>query len=422
MNKNGTRKQKSGRCWVGLDWGQEEHAVSIVNDERMLLEQFKVGATLANMKSLATRLHGVGSVAGIAIEATCNPVVGFLRNGGFAVYPVNPKMSKNWRASISVAASKSDERDGYVLAVELARRHEALRVLKDNEPAAAELAGLCEKVRDLVEQRTALLQRLKATLRQYYPGILSFFSDWSSPVAWRFINRFPRPRALAHARKDTLIAFLKANRIGLRPLWLERIDACCEVAQWPTPANSLALEVMAIATVKQLQALQPYIDKCDKLIAERTREFPNAPLLRSLPGAGQRLAPALTAITAIMVNEEGGLQALRCKSGIGPVENKSGKRCGVHIRRRCNKHWRNIMHLFANSSTTWCAWAKAFYDLRREHGDRHATALRKLADKWLKIIRRMLATGETYNDKRYVESLRRNGSPVYRKLCEQLSG
>ena len=80
------------------------------------------------------------------------------------------------------------------------------------------------------------------------------------------------------------------------------------------------------------------------------------------------------------------------------------------------------MHLFARCSTVSCAWAKAFYDMHREQGDSHATALRKLADKWLKIINRMLDTGEPYDDARYVESLRKHGSPVYSRLCGKACG
>ena len=68
------------------------------------------------------------------------------------------------------------------------------------------------------------------------------------------------------------------------------------------------------------------------------------------------------------------------------------------------------------------ARAKAFYDMHRQRGDTHAGALRKLADKWLKIISGMLATGEPYDDQRYVEALRENGSPVYLRLCEKTSG
>jgi len=422
MNEDTTRTQQEQRCWVGLDWGGEEHAVSVVNNAREVVGKFKTGTSLAELEQLAKRLRGFGAVAGIAIEATRNPVVNSLFSAGFTIYPINPKLSKNWRDCNSVAGVKNDERDGLVLAMELAGRHASLRTLKRDDPSAAELAGLCEKVRDLIDERTALVQRLKATLGQYYPGIRGFFSDWTSPVAWRFVKRFPRPEKLARARKQTLIAFLKTNRVGLKPIWFKRIDARGEVARWPRPADSAALEVMALATVAQLQALQPHIDKCDRLIAQCARDLPHIHLLDSLPGAGKRLAPALAAITAAAAVEPERFEGIRCMSGVAPVEDQSGKRRRVRVRRRCNKHWRNIMHLFAQCSTVSCAWAKAFYDMRREQGDRHASALRKLADKWLKIIFRMLKTGEPYDDARYVKALCNNRSPVYRKLCERTCG
>lgn len=80
------------------------------------------------------------------------------------------------------------------------------------------------------------------------------------------------------------------------------------------------------------------------------------------------------------------------------------------------------MHLFAYCSTRSSAWAKAFYDIRRDHGDTHAGALRKLADKWLKILAKMIETGEVYDEERYTQSLRNSGSPLYQKLCEQSCG
>ena len=194
-----------------MDWGSETHAVSVVTDAREVVGRFKVEASLKGLEQLVKRLGGFGTVAGIAVEATRNPVVNYLASAGFTVYPINPKLSKNWRACNSVAGVKNDERDGLVLAVELAGRHASLRALEREDPEVAELAGLCEKLRDLVDERTALLQRLKATLGQYYPGVLGFFTDWTSPVAWRFVQQFPRPEALAHACKDTLIRFLRAS-------------------------------------------------------------------------------------------------------------------------------------------------------------------------------------------------------------------
>lgn len=423
MNKVNQQKQaEEKRCWVGLDWGGQGHAVSVVDDTRAVLGCFKTDASLADLERLVLRLRTYGTVAGIAIEATRHPVVEYLLAAGFTVYAINPKQSNSWRACNSVACSKNDQRDGLVLAVELAERHGSLRPIEPLDPEVAELKGLCAKLRELIDERTALIQRLKATLGQYYPGVLRFFSDWTSPAAWRFVKRFPQPQSLARAGKQTLIRFLKANHIGLKPLWLARIEARGEVARWPRPGDSIALEAVALATIAQLLALQPHIDRMDKLIAQKVPHLPHAGLLETLPGAGKRLAPALTAITALLTSDRADLQGLRGMSGVAPVEYTSGKRCRVKIRRRCNKHWRDIMHLFAHCSTVSCAWAKAFYDMHREQGDTHASALRKLADKWLKIINRMIQTGQPYDDQRYVEALRRSNSPVYLRLGEKTCG
>lgn len=423
MNQQRQDKQQDGRLWAGLDWGETMHAVSIVDGQRNVVDSFSVGVGLSDLRDLAARLRQAGAVAGIAIEATCHPVVGYLVSEGFTVYPVNPKLSKNWRESNSVCGSKNDARDGLVLALELSRRHESLRVLSEMSPEAAELSGLCKQLRVLIEARTSFLQRLKALLKQYFPGVLDFFSDWSSPVAWRFIKKFSNPGRLSGARANTLVGFLKKNHIGMRPLWRERIERRVEAAQWPTPADAMPLEAAALAVVGQLQALQPHIAKLEKLIAERVKELPHASLMRSLPGAGDRLAPELTAMACPMLEEgEGHLQNMRCLSGVAPVEASSGKRRVVKKRRRCNKVWRNTLHQFAHSSRMHCRWAQAFYDLHREQGDGHASTLRKLADKWLKIIYRMLMNGETYDDKRYVEALRKKGSPIARKLCEYPCG
>lgn len=422
MNTIQTKKQPQSRVWVGLDWGGSEHSVSVVDDERKVLDQFTSGVALQDLAAMSKRLHCFTNIGGIAIEATVSPVVNYLAAEGFTIYPINPKLSKNWREGSSVAGIKSDVRDGQMLALELSRRYESLRPLEQGDPSIAELAGLCEKIRALVDQRSTLVQRLKATLGTYYPGLLGYFKDWASPVAWRFVNRFSTPERLARAKKDTVIKFLRANHMGIRPRLLEQIDARGELLRWPQPADHVALEIMALATVAQLNALQPIIDKCDKMIAERFKAHPQFAVLKSLPGAGKRLAPALAVMAVLVLTDEGNYEGMRCLSGVAPVEDKSGKRQRVVMRRRCNKHWRNTMHLFAFCSTNFCPWAKAFYKIHRERGDSHATALRKLADKWLRIIVRMLKTGEVYNDEKYIEALKRSNSPVYRRLCGQTCG
>jgi len=419
MQENTVSAQVEKRYWVGIDWGKSSHAVSIVDDDRSLVESFKVSMDLDGFVRLVEKLRVRLPVGGIAIEATRNLVVARLFEEGFNIYPVNPKLSKNWREGNSVAGVKSDERDGHILAVELARRHESLRCLEKADPIVEELMALCETMRSLVGQRTALVQRLRETLYQYYPAALDFFSDWTSPAAWRFLKRFPRPETLSRAQKTTLIKFLKANGIGLKPLWLKRIERRGEAAHWPTTAYARANEAMAMASAAQLLALQAHILILERLIKKQTETLPQSRLITTLPGAGKRLVPVLTAITAGVEATHGGYQAIRCLAGVAPVTEQSGRKSNTHIRRRCNKHWRNELHLFAFCSTSRCPWAKAFYDLCKARGDGHATALRKLADKWLKIIMRMIQTKKPYDNDQYIQSLRKYNSPAYIKLCEQ---
>ena len=419
MSRTAGDMQQQSAYFVGLDWGNARHTAAVASAQREIVARFSVANSLEGLRELAQRLHEWAPVAGVAVEATRDPVVLYLYNEGFAIYPVNPKVSKNWRAGLSPAESKSDGRDARMLAVELSRRHEELHTLQWSEPAVEEFAGLCRAHRQLIEQRANLVQQLKAVLKIYFPAALEFFSDWASPSAWRFIKRFSTPHELAKTRKSTLIAFLRANQIGLTPTWLERIENRRQAADWPLPPGHLAYKLQAMAIVAQLMALQPQIDKCARQIGERAKDFPELPLMNSLPGAGKHLAPALAAISLKTAGQTANRRAyMRAVAGVAPVENESGKRNAPTMRRRCNKVWRTTLHLFAYCSIHHCPWARAFYQLCRQRGDTYATALRKLADKWLRIINRMLETGQPYNEQRYVQALKANRSPVYDKMRE----
>jgi hypothetical protein len=94
MNEGKGNPQASRRCWVGLDWGSESHAVSVVDDDRQVIDQFTIGTSLDGLGQLAARLRRCGTVAGIAIEATRQLVVAYLVSAQFRIYPINPKMSE----------------------------------------------------------------------------------------------------------------------------------------------------------------------------------------------------------------------------------------------------------------------------------------------------------------------------------------
>ena len=410
-------KRENQTYWVGIDWGEEKHTVAVCDDQRRIVSCFETETTLEGLNTLVMRLHKFDCVAGIAIEATRDPVVVRLLEQGYAVYPINPKLSHNWRKCISVAGVKSDDYDAGMLATELSRRHESLRVIRPKDASAQELLGLCDTLRTLIDLRTSLLQRLRATLRRYYPAALDFWSDLGTPSAWAFIRKFSTPQSLAKTRKATLIAFLRTRRIGLRPCWLERIEQSRQAAAWPASPTAAGDEVMALAFEAQLQALEPQIRALEKKVAEKSRAFEEVKLIESLPGAGKSLAPAITAIVVNLEEDGDAGEQLRRMAGVAPVQDESGKRVKTVIRRRCNKRWRNVLHLFAWCSTRYSDWARTFYNLCRARGDSYATALRKLADKWIRIIACMIRNKKSYDEQQYLKSLRQKKAPVCERLC-----
>ena len=63
-------------------------------------------------------------------------------------------------------------------------------------------------------------------------------------------------------------------------------------------------------------------------------------------------------------------------------------------------------------SVRHCAWAGAYYRMRRDKGALHHVAVRSLAYKWLRILYRCWKDGEPYDDARYMASLRANNAPL----------
>jgi len=408
--------------WVGIDWGDREHAVSVVSAQAEPLDEFRVPNSPEGYRTLDERVGRLGRVQGVAVEATRHPLLLHLMEQDVALYLINPKLSKAWRSTETVSGAKSDDRDGLTLARGLAFRHATLHPVKQADAELARLSLLCEKECRLIHQRTALVQELQALLKVYYPAALRFFNDWTRPAAWDFLKRFPNAAALTHARASTLIAFLKGHRLGYSAHWKEKVETRASGLDWPVHPQEDVYQLYVGAIIGQLHVLAVALRQLRTVIEKAFDTMPNAQVIASLPGAGPKLAPRLAAIVGSPQVQEGGRTVLRGYTGVAPVTFQSGHRRVVRVRRMCDKGWRNTMHLFAWCSTRFSRWAAAFYRYRKACGDTHSTALRKLGDKWLKILRHMLNANEPYDEDRYLRQLERKNSPVWQFMQQSTCG
>lgn len=406
-------KNSSTEYWVGVDWGDSSHAIAIVDGDRRKKECFEVPHSVPGLEVLREKLAAFHPIRGIAIESSRNLVITHLLEAGYVLYLINPKLSAAWRKNDNVAGCKSDKRDGLVLARELSMRWERLEAVRPEDPKVRELAILCHDEQRLIGERTQHVQRLISALKAYFPGALSFFDDWASPAAWSWLKRYPTPEKFAKASEKQLYKFLREHRIGISPAWEKRVSNRASALGWAVdPAVRATSELRVTTEIVQLECIDKQLAVYRKRIEALYKEQQDRALFDSLPGAGKKIAPRLFSIFGSDRDHYETIDAIRLLSGAAPVMKQSGNHSKTKMRRSCRKHWRNTLHLFADLSKKYCPWAKAFYEYRKARGDRHAEALRKLADKWLKIIYRMWRDRQSYDEEKYMESLYKRKSPL----------
>ncbi len=168
----------------------------------------------------------------------------------------------------------------------------------------------------------------------------------------------------------------------------------------------------ALGLVDQLRATLQAIDRFDRAIAELAPTLPDYSLFASLPGAGPHLAPRLLAAFGEQRERFPKAEDLQEYAGIAPVIERSGKKCWVHWRWQCPRFLRQTFVEWAGQTINKSFWAGAYYRQQRAKGATHQAAIRALAFKWIRILHSCWITRTTYDETRYLNALRKRGSPL----------
>jgi transposase len=388
--------------YAGFDWAKDRHHVAVVDPAGTVLLDRAVDDTAEGWAGLRQALAAFPKL-GVAIETSCGPAVERLLEMGLAVYPLNPKAAERYRDRKRPGGGKSDPLDGWSFADALRTDGRAWRPLCPLDPLTMELRILCRDEIGLIEQRTALVNQLQEALHEYYPAALRAFDNFTAPAVWDFVLAFPTPQALAAAGKRKWEKFLHAHKLYRPQTAPQRLECFAGAASFasPNPAVTAAKSFLAVALAEQLRTLQGRLDKYRARIEELFARHPDRDVFGSLPGAGDKIAPRLLA--EIGTNREvfRTAEGLQSYAGAAPVTRQSGRTRSVAIRRACNKVLRATTHLWADLSRPRCAWAQAYYQRKRDQGKGHATALRCLANRWLKILWRMWHDHAPYEEARH---------------------
>jgi transposase len=398
--------------FVGFDWASDHHDIAAVDAQGRVVLQLRFDDTAEGWQQFRQALAAFPRPA-VCVETSSGCVAQRLLDLGPAVFPVNPKAADRYRQRKSPAGVKDDELDAWSLADALRLDGHGWRRLLPEEPLAQELRLLCRDETQLIAQRTALINQLRAALREYYPVALQAFEDWTVPAAWSFLLAFPTPRHLAAAGARRQRRFLKEHGL-LRPQTAQKRLACFAEPD-PLPANAAvtaAKSLLAATLATTLLALEQQLKAYRKRIGELFESHPDKDLFGSLPGAGGKLAPRLLSEIGADRDRFDSPQALQCYAGTAPVSFQSGQAKRVKLRRAANLHLRAAVHLWSDLSRKGCSWAAAYYRHHRDKGKSHACALRCLGQRWLKVLWKMWQDRRCYDEQRRTDDQRRHGSFV----------
>lgn len=398
------------RLWVGIDVGNYEHQVCVLDETRALLMEFSISADGEGEATLLARLRklcdGDLSLVVAGAEVTAGPVVEALMDAGATVHGINPKQVDRFRERFSVAGAKDDRRDARVIAEALVTDLACFRPLSFALPEIVELRGLAREAEELKEERRRVSNRLRSELLRYYPQILELSPGVDDRWIWDLLELAPTPEVARRKTLGKLRSLLKANRI--RKWTAEEVRALLKtrpVSVAPGVTKAASRHVGRL--VKRVRLLDTQLSGVEKLMDETLSELADsdeanlekqrdAKTLQSLPGAGRAVvATLLTEATEALARRD--YQALRAQAGVAPVTKASGKRRSVCFRRACNARLRTAMHHFARTAIQNDEAARAHYDRLRNKGHSFARALRSVGDRLLRIVIAMLRDGTLYD-------------------------
>ena len=289
-----------------------------------------------------------------------------------------------------------------------------------DDAATRQLQLLVEHRRTLVDDRTRLTNRLTDLLKGSFPQALEWAGELGTGRACEFLARWPSLESVQQARRSQVRHFY-LDHSGKDIASLEHLlDQICQAQ--PLTSDPAVLQ----ASARDGEAARPAVDHPGiRPAGDRpghhcaVRPASGSVPVGELPGAGQVLAPRLLAAFGADRRRYQEAREVQQFSGIAPVTEKSGKSCWVHWRWACPKFLRQSFHEFAAHSRRWSPWAQAYYQQQIEKAADHHAALRALAFKWIRILYRCWKDRTPYDEQRYLQALRRRGSPLVKRLQAQ---
>jgi transposase len=392
------------RLCVGDDWAEDHHDIEVMDEVGRVLVKKRLPEGVAGIGQLHELIGRFVPADGdvevqIGIETDRGPWVAALIAAGYTVFPVNPLQASRYRGRHGVSGAKRDGGDAHMLADVVRTDAHQLRPAAGDSPAAEAVKVLARTHKTLIWQRTAVVLRLRAQLREYFPAAVAAFEDLDAPDTLELLGKAPDPARAAKLTRAQISAVLKrAGRYKIA----DRTDAILAQLGSPQLSQPPALTAAYAATARSLIAvittLNKQVSSLQGQVEAHFGQHPDAEIYLSQPGLGLITGARVLGEFGDDLRRYASGKARRNYAGTSPITRASGKRKIVAARYVRNDRLIDALMIQAFAALRVSPGARAFYDTQRAKGIEHNDALRRLASRLVGILHGCLKTRTSYDE------------------------
>ena len=401
---------------IGIDWADKKHDICEHpnHTEKYHYSIIKSKPEALHEWAISLKKRYPNQKIAMVCELKKGPLIYALSKYDYLVlFTINPLTVAKYRKAFTPSGAKDDPSDALIQLEILTLHMHKLTVIEPESPAMRSLAQLVEYRRSLVQDSVDLSNKITATLKKYYPQALEWFKEKDTYIFCDFISKWPSLAHAKRAKKQTLLDFFNSHNSyypsvnDTRIISIKNAMPLTEDTGVIEP-NQLLIKVF----IAQFNVLLKGIESLDKVIKQAYKAQQDKVIFDSLPGAGPQLAPRLLVAFGSNRDRYNDASELQKYAGIAPVIERSGKKMWTHWRYSCTTFLRQTFVEWAGFSIRYSFWAKAYYDQQKSKGKPHNSIIRALAFKWIRIVFRCWKTNTPYDESKYLEALKRRGSPL----------
>jgi transposase len=401
---------------VGIDWADKKHDIcEHPNDtEKYHYSIIKSKPEALHEWAMSLKQRYPNQIIAVVCELKKGPLIYALsKYDHLVLFTINPSTVAKYRKAFTPSGAKDDPSDA-LLQVEILTLHMGkLNVIEPESAAMRALSQLVEYRRNLVQDSVDLSNKITAALKNYYPQAIEWFKEKDTFIFCDFILKWPSLVHAQRAKKQTLLNFFNSHNSHYAQVNDARIMSIKNAMPLTEDTgviepNQLLVEVL----IAQFKVLLKGIESLDKVIKKAYKAQNDKVIFDSFPGAGPQLAPRLLVALGSNRDRYDDASELQKYAGIAPVMERSGKKMWTHWRYSCPTFLRQTFVEWAGLSIRYSFWAKAYYEQQKSKGKPHNSIIRSLAFKWIRIVFRCWKTHTPYDESKYLEVLKRRGSPL----------